>query len=150
MIDSVENDVEYLDNIGVSYALRYERQSALPGRVEAQPIDQSELPHEDSPFKSFGKSIRIPCWKFSDGEIVLKSSRPVAVDFKLSDYDHCAMNESLDIYAMGNSSIEAYKDFCLQLVHYYFHYTKAPNESLGPKAIQFKEIFSKYFTQIQP
>lgn len=60
------------------------------------------------------------------------------------------MNEGLDIYAMGKSSIEAYQDFSAQLVHYYDHYTKASEADLGPKAIQYKEIFSKYFKQIHP
>jgi len=146
MIGAFENETEYLKNLDTSYEFRLERQMDLPQKVKPNRFEQSEIPEGESPFRHFSKIFKVPCWRFSDGTHTIKSDLPVAVEFSLSDYGHCAMNESLDIYAMGKSSIEAYNDFSLQLVHFYFHYINTPDENLGPKAIEFKNIFSKHFS----
>ena len=63
-----------------------------------------------------------PMWRFNSEKKTLTSSKPIAVKISRGETSFFADNETLDIYAIGDTIEDAINDFCIQLLDFYEHY----------------------------
>lgn len=87
---------------------------------------------------------KIPIWEIND-TIKLETKKPIGVMIRRGEELILAENETLGIYAYGETVNEAIKDFTEQLIEYYEHYTKAKESDLTEKALKIKQLYSNLF-----
>ena len=110
-------------------------------------FDISVMPEMRLNERLFIASKKIPMWDFVDF-IKLKSTKPIGVIIRNGEELILAENETLGIYAYGESEQEAIRDFTDQLIEYYEHYMKTDDSKLTEKALETKKLYSKIFKVI--
>ena len=112
-----------LARINEGYQLKNERLSFFPENFKREMIANSTA-SEMEPLTRFFKSsiVKFPIWDFSASGKVLKARKPISVRVLRGETLFFAENETLDIYATGESLEEAIKAFIDHIVYFYTHY----------------------------
>ena len=87
-----------------------------------------------------------PMWRFNSEKKTLTSSKPIVVKISRGETSFFADNETLDIYAIGDTIEDAINDFCIQLLDFYEHYRTLDSDEANSNALKLKKTYLNLFT----
>ena len=127
-----------------SYEIRDEIEDLFSKNYTSQELDTSGIPF----FEKYEDSIlhKIPIWRFNSEKKTLTSSKPIAVNISRGETSFFADNETLDIYAIGDTIEDAMNDFRIQLLDFYEHYCTLDSDQANSNALKLKNTYLNLFT----
>lgn len=96
------------------------------------------------------RDFKMPAWQFRSGGVEVIAKKPVAVHMLKGDHLWFAQSDNLDIYATGETPMDALQDFHVQLVHFFKHYRSRQHKDLVGHALKLKAIFEENFEEATP
>ena len=121
----------------------YDRKAEIENYTREKP-DASGIPFFDQ-YKDLIPDKR-PMWEFNSEKITLTSSKPIAVKISRGETSFFADNETLDIYAIGDTIEDAINDFGIQLLDFYEHYCALDSDQANSNALKLKNTYLNLFT----
>lgn len=92
--------------------------------------------------------LKLPLREFFSDHKVVVSDKPVQVVISSEANEYFAENESLSIYAIGDSVESAIQEFSHHVVYFFEYYkNKSENEVIG-KAARLKELYENHFVLV--
>lgn len=102
--------------------------------------EEYEVPHiQKFPVRSF----------MSDGKVVV-SEKPVEIILFQEGNKYYAENDTLKIYAVGDSIKSVIQEFSQHIVHFFDYYRGKSSDEVVGRAIKLKEIYDDHFNTIEP
>ncbi|MBI4639925.1 MAG: hypothetical protein HY731_04485 [Candidatus Tectomicrobia bacterium] len=89
-----------------------------------------------------------PVWTFTSQQVKVVSSKPIQVHISRGEELFFAENETLRIYATGETMEEVIQDFIEQVIHHYHHYRRTPWERVTGEAAKLKKLYEEIFTEV--
>ena len=138
-----------LARIDEGYRLRDERLGFIPENFKKESITDATA-SEMNPIARFLESsiVKLPMWVFSASGIVLKARKPVSVKVLRGETLFFAENETLDVYATGESLEEAIKAFTDHVIYFYTHYKGLDWNRVIGEAKRLKKLYETLFEEI--
>lgn len=92
-------------------------------------------------------SSRLPLWKFSVRDKIIYPKEPISLSITKGDTLYFAENETLGIFATGESRDAAIEDFAEQVLYFYEYYKAMSWDKVIGEARRLKEIYSDHFKE---
>ena len=127
-----------------SYERKAEIEDLFLEDYTSEKLDASGIPF----FEKYKDSIphKRPMWRLNSEKITLTSSKPIGVKISRGETSFFADNETLDIYAIGDTIEDAINDFCIQLLDFYEHYYTLDSDQANSNALKLKNTYLNLFT----
>jgi len=137
-----------LARINESYSLRKERSSYFPKNFKRELVADSTA-SELRPDVRFARSpvVKLPVWVFSSEGKAIKAKKPVSLKVFRGETLFFVENETLEIYATGESLEEAMRVFNDHLIYFYTHYKDLGWEHVTGNAVRLKKLYQKNFEE---
>jgi len=131
-----------------TYDLVKNRKDDIPFNIDKRdPYDSTDVDFDASNYVG-SLTTKVPKWKFRSLNFKIYSSKPIEVMISRQNGGYFAENESLDIYAIGASEVEAIDDFCRHLIYFYKHYKALSWDKVTGHAEKLKQLYEKVFNEI--
>lgn len=115
-------------------------QRTQPTRTAGEIIDAREIFRE--------KVIeRVPIWRFTEDELNLRSKKAIIINVCRSMNHYFAENETLNIFATGDSYLEAIEAFKEHILYFYQHFKSLSSEEVTGEAAEMRESFAELFVE---
>ena len=92
-------------------------------------------------------SSRLPLWRFSGRDRTIYPKEPISLSIIKGDTLYFAENETLGIFATGESRDAAIEDFVEQVLYFYEYYKAMSWDKVIGEARRLKEIYSEHFKE---
>lgn len=136
-------------DIAESYQLRDERLRFMPENFQRGVATVSTASELDArPWSSSFSAVKTPCWRFTDLNTVVLSSKPVSGRISKGESLFFAENENLNIYATGETRDEAIQTFSDQVTHFYHHYKRLSWDRVTGEACRLKKLYEDLFRDV--
>ncbi|MBE0428398.1 MAG: hypothetical protein IBX61_00805 [Thermoleophilia bacterium] len=89
----------------------------------------------------------IPAWRFKDDGLSLKANKAISIYVCRVMNHYCAENESLNIYAVGESYAAAIEAFKHHLIYLYQHYKSLSWDDVTGEAECLKQSYNDLFVE---
>jgi len=96
----------------------------------------------------FEGSIRFPLRSFQANAVMLETDKPVEIKLYFDQDIFFVENESLHIFATGQTIDEALAEFNAQVVHFYNYYMSLENNQVQGQAQHIKHLYTQHFRAI--
>jgi len=93
---------------------------------------------------------KLPVRSFVSDDKVIVSEKPVEIILFLEGNKYYAENDTLKIYAVGDSIKSVIQEFSHHIVHFFDYYRGKGSDEVVGRAIKLKEIYDDHFNTIQP
>ena len=103
-----------------------------------EPITQNSSPRINEDEHAIPHVIRLPLYKFQSESKVLMSDKPVEITITTEENNYFAENESLSIYASGDSIEFVIKEFSHHIIHFFEYYKTKNAKEFICKAVRLK------------
>jgi len=138
-----------LAQINESYLIRQERLSFFPKNFKRELTVVPTASELDTHARFSGASIvKVPVWVFSASGMALKARKPVSVKVFMGENLFFAENETLDIFATGETREEAVRAFNEHLIYFYNHYRKLGWDRVTGEAKRLKRLYEDLFQDV--
>ena len=110
-----------------------------------------EMPRPDPPITDLQPPavVRVPVRRFRGSHSTIEASKPVEVTFTLADDLCLAENETLSIYATGETIEDALSDFIDQVVYFFHYYRSLPDDDVIGEAVRLRRLYLAGFKEIE-
>jgi hypothetical protein len=112
----------------------------IPAETAAEIIDAREM-FQNKLIES------IPVWRFKDDDLSLKANKAISIYVCRVLNHYCAENESLNIYAVGESYAAAIEAFKHHLIYLYQHYKSLSSDDVTGEAERLKQSYNDLFVE---
>lgn len=89
--------------------------------------------------------LKLPVHEFCSDQKVVFSNKPVQITITTEDKIYFAENESLSIYANGDSLESVIEEFSHHLVHFFEYYESKNEDEVTGKAVRLKNLYENHF-----
>lgn len=132
-----------------SYALRKERSEFFPQDFKRCLVPISTAPESDIPSRFSGSPVvKIPAWEFSSSNATVRALKPVSVKVTRGETLFFVENETLDIFATGETREEAIRAFNEHLIYFYNHYKNLSWDRVTGEAERLKRLYEDLFQDV--
>jgi len=133
-----------------SYELRKERSESFPQNFKRCLVPISTAPESDIPswFSGFSVVIKTPAWEFSSSYATVRARKPVLVKVTRGETLFFVENETLDIFATGETREEAKRAFDEHLIYFYNHYKNLSWDRVTGEAERLKRLYEDLFQDV--
>ena len=138
-----------LAQINESYELRKERSEFFPQDFKRCFVPISTAPESDihSRFSGF-PVVKTPVWEFSSPSATVRALKPVSVKVTRGETLFFVENETLDIFATGETREEAIRAFNDHLIYFYNHYKNLSWDRVTGEAERLKRLYEDLFQDV--
>jgi len=135
--------------INESYALRKERSEFFPQDFKRCFVPISTAPESDIPSWFSGLPVvKTPAWEFSSSYATVRALKPVSVKVTRGETLFFVENETLDIFATGETREEAIRAFNDHLIYFYNHYKNLSWDRVTGEAERLKRLYEDLFQDV--
>ena len=135
--------------INESYALRKERSESFPQNFKRCFFPISTAPESDIPSWFSGLPVvKTPAWEFSSSYATVRALKPVSVKVTRGETLFFVENETLDIFATGETREEAIRAFNDHLIYFYNHYKNLSWDRVTGEAERLKRLYEDLFQDV--
>ena len=132
-----------------SYELRKERSEFFPQDFKRCSVPISTAPESGTPSRFSGSPVvKIPAWEFSSSYATVHARKPVLVKVTRGETLFFVENETLDIFATGETREEAIRAFNEHLIYFYNHYKNLSWDRVTGEAERLKRLYEDLFQDV--
>ena len=112
-------------------------------RPRAQERSEYETFDAEGFLRPFAERFKTPVWRFRSSTTVLETRSPISVSIARHAGSFAAENETLGIFAGGETVEKAVEDFADTFVTFYHHYVNLPAEKAKGEALRLRKVYGK-------
>ena len=130
-----------------SYALIRNRKLDIPFGMRLSHLEFTGADFNPQEYLQGSWAKTFPKWQFKATDLKVYSSKPIEVVITREKGTYFAENESLEIYASGDSEHEVIEDFCQHVIYFYKHYKQLGWDKVIGHARRLKETYESLFQE---